>query len=199
MSRIDPDDQRPPAAERLPPRQVATRTFPVMSMAPTPVRDLSAWHLTLKHGVRLIWRGDHTRLAQLPRRRMTCDIHCVTRWSRLDTRWEGVMLDDLLVAAGVASPPTAHLLAHGADGYATNLACADLLGGRAMIATHVDGAPLTPEHGGPARLLVPHLYFWKSAKWLTGLQFTAREELGYWELRGYHRRGDPWREERFAE
>lgn len=185
-------------AERLPPRQVSTRKFPVMSMAPTPRLDTSDWSLTLRHGVRPIKRWDWAGFCALPRQRIVRDIHCVTRWSKLDTVWEGVTLDDLFANAGI-TPPSGFVLAHSADGYSTNLRSDDLLGGRAMIATHYDGQPLPPDHGGPARLLVPHLYFWKSAKWLTGLQFTARDEAGFWELRGYHMRGDPWREERFAD
>ena len=184
--------------DRLPPRQVLTRKFPVMSMGPAPELDVANWTLTLKHGVRPLKRWDWAAFSALPRRRIVRDIHCVTRWSKLDTAWEGVTLDDLLADAGTAAP-TGFVLAHSADGYSTNLPIGDLLDGRAMVATHYDDRPLAPEHGGPARLLVPHLYFWKSAKWLTGLQFIARDEAGFWELRGYHMRGDPWKEERFAE
>lgn len=198
MSTSDADDPAANGQARLPPRQVLTAKFPVMSMDATPALDIADWSLTLKHGVRPLKRWDWAAFGALPRQRIVRDIHCVTRWSKLDTAWEGVMLDDLLSDAGLAAP-TGFLLAHSADGYSTNLATADLLDGRAMIATHYDGQPLAPAHGGPARLLVPHLYFWKSAKWLTGLQFTAREEAGFWELRGYHLRGDPWKEERFGE
>jgi DMSO/TMAO reductase YedYZ molybdopterin-dependent catalytic subunit len=108
-----------------------------------------------------------------------------------------VAIDDLFAAAGIAAP-RAYLLAHSYDGYDTNIPVADLVGGRAMIATRYDGAPLPAEHGGPARLLVPHLYFWKSAKWVNGLRFTAKDEAGFWELRGYHMYGDPWREQRYT-
>jgi len=197
MSNSDADDLTADGHPRLPPRQVLTAKFPVMSKDATPALDISDWSLTLKHGVRPLKRWDWAAFSALPRQRIVRDIHCVTRWSKLDTAWEGVMLDDLLTDAGLA-PPTGFLLAHSADGYSTNLTVADVLDGRAMIATHYDGHPLAPAHGGPARLLVPHLYFWKSAKWLTGLQFTAREEAGFWELRGYHLRGDPWKEERFG-
>ncbi len=191
-------DEAAIAEDRLPPRQVVTRKFPVMSMTPTPELDTAHWSLSLRRGVRQIRRWDWAAFQALPRQRIVRDIHCVTRWSKLDTAWEGVMLDDLFADAGLA-PPTDFVLAHSADGYSTNLRIDHLLGGRAMIATAYDGQPLAPEHGGPARLLVPHLYFWKSAKWLTGLQFTARDEAGFWELRGYHMRGDPWCEERFAD
>ena len=125
------------------------------------------------------------------------DIHCVTTWSKFDTRWRGVTIDTLLAAAGVQAP-TPYVLAHSEDGYSTNVPLADLVQGRAMIATHFDEMPLAREHGGPARLLVPHLYFWKSAKWVTGLQFTNKDEAGFWELRGYHMRGDPFKEERYG-
>ena len=121
----------------------------------------------------------------------------MTKWSKFDTQWEGVGIDDLFAAAGIA-PPTPWLLAQSFDGYDTNVPVADLVGGQAMVATRFDGAPIPAEHGGPARLLVPHLYFWKSAKWVNGLRFTARDEAGFWELRGYHMYGDPWREQRYT-
>ena len=108
------------------------------------------------------------------------------------------MVDDVLAAAKLPAPPTPYLLAHSVDGYSTNVPVKDLLDGRGMIATAYDGKPITPEHGGPARLLVPHLYFWKSAKWVNGLQFTGRDEAGFWEVRGYHMYGDPWKEQRYS-
>ncbi|RYY62059.1 MAG: sulfite oxidase-like oxidoreductase, partial [Comamonadaceae bacterium] len=134
----------------------------------------------------------------LPRTQWQGDIHCVTTWSKFDTVWEGVAIDDLFAAAGIEAP-TPYLLALSFDDYDTNVPVADLVGGRAMVATHFGGAPLTAEHGGPARLLVPHFYFWKSAKWLKGLKFTARDEAGFWELRGYHMYGDPWRQQRYSD
>jgi len=127
---------------------------------------------------------------------MTRDIHCVTTWSKFNTHWEGVLIDELLAAANLEHP-TAYTLAHSYGGYSTNVPSADLLVGKAMVATRYDGQPLASEHGGPARLLVPHLYFWKSAKWVTALQFTERDEPGFWETRGYHDYGDPWREQRY--
>ncbi len=132
-----------------------------------------------------------------PQAHQVRDIHCVTKWSKLDTPWDGVLVDDVLAAAGI-EPPTKFILAHSFDGYSTNVPVTDLVGGKAMIALRYDGKPLAPDHGGPARLLVPHLYFWKSAKWVSGLQFTTRDEPGFWELRGYHIYGDPWREQRFT-
>ena len=133
----------------------------------------------------------------LPRTRMTRDIHCVTSWSKLNTAWEGVAVDDILADAGL-SAPTPFALAHCYDGYSTNVPLADLATGKAMVALKYEGQPLPRDHGGPARLLVPHLYFWKSAKWVNGLQFTERDEAGFWELRGYHMYGDPWREQRYT-
>ena len=121
----------------------------------------------------------------------------MTTWSKFDTDWEGVAIDELLAAAGI-DPPTNWLLAGSSDDYSTNVPLADLVGGKAMIATRFGGAPLAQEHGGPARLLVPHLYFWKSAKWVDRLQFTQRDEPGFWEMNGYHMRGDPWREQRYT-
>jgi DMSO/TMAO reductase YedYZ molybdopterin-dependent catalytic subunit len=156
-----------------------------------------AWSFTLKHGVRPIKRWSWHEFSALPQSRITRDIHCVTKWSKFDTEWSGVLIDDLLAAAGIA-PPTAFVLAHSVDGYSTNLAVDDLLDGKAMVALRYAGQALPADHGGPARLLVPHLYFWKSAKWLSGLQFTERNEAGFWELRGYHMRGDPWREQRYT-
>jgi len=133
----------------------------------------------------------------LPQTKVICDIHCVTTWSKLNTSWEGVLIDDILAGAGIKSP-TGFAIAHSLGGYSTNVPTADLIDGKAMVALRYDSRPLEPDHGGPARLLVPHLYFWKSAKWLNGLQFTERDEPGFWELRGYHIYGDPWREQRYT-
>ena len=130
----------------------------------------------------------------LPREDVTVDIHCVTKWSKLDTLWTGVSLDTLL---GDIGNEAGYLLAHCDGGYTTNLPLEDVLDGKAWIAYEYGGEPLHPEHGGPARLLVPHLYFWKSAKWIAGLRVMDHDEPGFWEANGYHNRGDPWREERY--
>ncbi|MFD1703060.1 sulfite oxidase-like oxidoreductase [Methylopila henanensis] len=183
-------------AARTPPGQALTDDFPVLSAGPTPKIDLASWRFALKVGPRTVKAWDWAAFNALPMTRLTTDIHCVTTWSKLDTAWEGVAIDDLLADAGLA-PPTGFTLAHGYDGYSTNVPAADLAGAKAMIAIRYDGAPLEPDHGGPARLLVPHLYLWKSAKWLNALQFTERDEAGFWELRGYHMYGDPWREQRY--
>ena len=184
-------------AARLPPGQHLTSDFPVLSAGPTPRVSTQSWAFTLKDGPRPITRWSWDEFNALPQTKLTRDIHCVTTWSKFDTNWEGVLIDDLLEAAGVESS-TAFTLAHSFDGYSTNVPLADLVGGRAMVALRYEGQPISPEHGGPARLLVPHLYFWKSAKWVNGLQFTTRDEAGFWELRGYHMYGDPWREQRFS-
>ena len=185
------------AAQRLPPGQYQTDDFPVLSMGPTPHVDLTTWRFTLSEGPKPLMRWTWDEFEALPHTTWRGDIHCVTKWSKFGTVWEGVTLDDLFDAAGV-TPPTDFLLAESYDGYDTNVPVADVVGGKGMIATRYDGAPLPAEHGGPARLLVPHLYFWKSAKWVKAIKFTPRDEAGFWELRGYHMYGDPWREQRYT-
>jgi len=191
---------RRPAAEiadRIPPGQSLTQDFPVLSAGPTPRVRTEDWSFTLKVGPKPIASWNWAEFTALPQTKLTRDIHCVTKWSKLNTPWQGVAIDDILLAAGIEAP-TAFTLAHSYDGYSTNLPTADLVGGKAIVATQYEGKPLAPDHGGPARLLVPHLYFWKSAKWVNGLQFTDRDVAGFWELRGYHMRGDPWEEQRFT-
>lgn len=188
----------PDIAKRLPPGQSLTEGFPVLSAGATPHVRTETWSFTLKVGPRPIAKWDWAEFNALPRSTITRDIHCVTTWTKLDTTWQGVVIDDILAAAGIAAP-TGFTLAHSYDGYSTNVPTADLVGGKAMVATLYDGKPIVADHGGPARLLVPHLYFWKSAKWLNGLQFTERDEAGFWELRGYHMYGDPWREQRYTD
>ena len=139
------------------------------------------------------WTWDE--LMALPSEDVTVDIHCVTKWTKLDTRWRGVSVDTLLEEVGTAA---AYVVQHSYGGYTTNLPLADVTGGKAWVAYQFDGAPLEPEHGGPARMLVPHLYFWKSAKWLTELELRETDEPGFWEMYGYHNYGDPWREQRYA-
>ena len=183
-------------AGRLPPGQHLTEDFPVLSAGPTPRVDLAKWRFALKVRAKPIAEWSWDEFNALPQSRMTRDIHCVTTWSKFETAWEGVLVDDILAEAGVEAP-TGFTLAHSYDGYTTNVPTADLVGGKAMVALKYEGKPITPDHGGPARLLVPHLYFWKSAKWVNGLQFTNRDEAGFWELRGYHMRGDPFLEQRY--
>jgi len=184
-------------AARLPPGQHLTHDFPVLSAGPTPRVSTDKWSFAVKDGPRPVAKWNWEEFNSLPQTKMLRDVHCVTTWSKFDTNWEGVLVDDILDAAGLETT-TAYTLAHCFDGYSTNVPVADLTHGRAMVALRYEGQPITPEHGGPARLLVPHLYFWKSAKWINGLQFTQRDEAGFWELRGYHMYGDPWREQRFT-
>ena len=183
---------------RLPPGQSLTEGFPVLSAGPTPRISTDKWRFALKDGPRPIMSWNWAEFNALPQTKMTRDIHCVTTWSKFDTAWQGVLIDDIFAEAGI-EPPTQFTLAHYYDGESTNVPVADLVGGKAMVALRYEGRPIPPDHGGPARLLVPHLYFWKSAKWISGLQFTKRDEPGFWELRGYHIYGDPWREQRYTD
>lgn len=190
--------RRPTAADaRIPPGQHLEHGFPVLSAGPTPRVRTEDWSFTLKHGPRPIKKWNWAEFNALPVTKTTRDIHCVTSWTKFDTPWYGVLVDDILADAGV-EPPTAFTLAHSFDGYSTNVPTKDLVVGKAMVALLYEGKPIPADHGGPARLLVPHLYFWKSAKWVNGLQFTERDEPGFWELRGYHIYGDPWREQRYT-
>jgi DMSO/TMAO reductase YedYZ molybdopterin-dependent catalytic subunit len=187
-----------PHADRLPPGQYETRDFPVLSAGPTPRTDLSAWDFTIRGVDGREARWTWAELQALPHESPMVDIHCVTKWSKFDTSWEGISVDTLLAAAsaqGVGGG--AFVVAFCDGGYTTNLPLADVTGGRAWIAFGFGGAPLEAEHGGPARLLVPHLYFWKSAKWVRGLALYAEDAPGFWEQLGYHDRGDPWREQRY--
>ncbi len=185
------------APGRLPPGQYETRDFPVLSAGPTPRTALAAWDFTIRHADGRSSRWSWDELKALPRQTPTVDIHCVTKWSKFDTAWEGVSIDQLLQLAGGAADDEAFVVAFSDGGYTTNLPLADVTNGKAWIAFGYAGAPLPSEHGGPARLLVPHLYFWKSAKWVRGLRLVPRDEPGFWEQLGYHNRGDPWREQRY--
>jgi DMSO/TMAO reductase YedYZ molybdopterin-dependent catalytic subunit len=187
-----------PNAERVPPGQYVTLDFPILSAGPTPHTPLEQWSFALQHGKQRLAEWSWAQFDTLPKTQIEVDIHCVTKWSKLDTRWRGITIDALLEAAGLQSAPTAYVIAYCDGGYTTNLPVADLLNGRGMIATEFDGAPLAPGHGGPARLLVPHLYFWKSAKWVRGLSFIETNQPGFWESLGYHLYGDPWKEQRYA-
>ncbi len=181
--------------ERVPPGQYVTDDFPVLSAGPTPHRTLEEWSFTVEGAVDapLTWSWDE--FGELPSETVTVDIHCVTKWSKLDTVWTGVSLDTLLDGIETSAE---YVLAFSDGGYTTNLPLEDLLDGKAWIAYRFDEAPLDPEHGGPARLLVPHLYFWKSAKWVRGLELRDHDEPGFWEGYGYHNYGDPWKEQRYA-
>jgi DMSO/TMAO reductase YedYZ molybdopterin-dependent catalytic subunit len=180
--------------DRLPPGQYATDDFPVLSAGPTPHTSLDSWTFSIIAGdERKSWTWYEFRA--LPTETITPDIHCVTRWSKFDTTWEGVSLDTLL---DEVEHDAAFVLAFCDGGYTTNLPIEDVTGGKAWVAFEYDGEPLDPEHGGPARLLVPHLYFWKSAKWVRGIELRDEDEPGFWETYGYHMYGDPWREQRYS-
>jgi DMSO/TMAO reductase YedYZ molybdopterin-dependent catalytic subunit len=182
---------------RLPPGQYDTGdSWPVLSAEVTPRVDLADWRLTVDGLVERACTWSWDELHRLPRSSYEGDIHCVTTWSKFDIRFTGVSVDVLLDAARPRSA-AAFVLAHSTTGYTTNLPRADVSGGRAWVVWEVDGEPLAPEHGGPARLLVPHLYFWKSAKWVSRLQLLDHDERGFWERNGYHDRGDPWLEQRY--
>ncbi|MFC7362238.1 molybdopterin-dependent oxidoreductase [Nocardioides astragali] len=185
-----------PQGVDLPPGQHLARGFPVLSAGPTPLISTSAWECTVTTTTGHKHVFDWTRLHQLPAEDITVDIHCVTRWSKLGTRWRGVPVEALL--ADIDDPTAAHVMASSYGGYRTNIPLADLLGGRAWLVFEYDGQALSPEHGGPVRLLVPHLYLWKSAKWITGLTLMATDQPGFWESLGYHRYGDPWLEQRHS-
>jgi len=184
-------------AIRVPPGQHLTTDFPVLTAGPTQQIPLQQWSFSLEANGKTLLSLDWEAFNALVQTEATVDIHCVTTWTKLDTKWRGVSVDTLFRAASLELAPTAFLMAHSDGGYTTNLPVADLIGGRAMVATHFDGKPLAPEHGGPARLLVPHLYFWKSAKWVRGLRFMEADEPGFWETHGYHLYGDPFREQRY--
>ena len=181
-----------PAVE-LPPGQYLTEDFPVLSAGPTPRTRLEDWTFTVAYGEdRRTWTWDEFRT--LPTEEPTVDIHCVTKWSKLDTTWKGVSVDRLLAAVDTAAM---YVRAWSDGGYTTNLPLEDVTGGRAWIAYEFNGKPLEPDHGGPARLLVPHVYFWKSAKWVRGLELLDHDKPGFWETYGYHNYGDPWKEQRY--
>ena len=185
----------PAGAEgRVPPGQYVTDDFPVLSAGPTPHTPLDQWTFSITQGGETEKSWTWGELQGLPAETVTRDIHCVTRWSKLDTEWRGVSVDTLLDQAGGDAP---YVLAFCDGGYTTNLPIEDVTGGQAWVAFSYDGGPLESEHGGPARLLVPHLYFWKSAKWVRGLELRTEDEPGFWEGYGYHNYGDPWLEQRY--
>ncbi|WP_427893823.1 sulfite oxidase-like oxidoreductase [Kribbella sp. GL6] len=179
----------------LPPGQYLTHEFPVLSAGPTPHILPEHWEFTVTTETGEKYKWDWAALMALPSEEITKDIHCVTRWSKLKTSWQGVSLDTLLADVETGAD---FAMAHSYGGYTTNVPLDDLLDGQSWIAYEYDGEPLDPEHGGPARLLVPHLYFWKSAKWVRGLVLSDTEDLGFWETAGYHEYGDPWKEQRYA-
>jgi DMSO/TMAO reductase YedYZ molybdopterin-dependent catalytic subunit len=198
MALINPGFKSPERHDRrVPPGQSVVDGWPVLTYGPTPLIDTKDWRLEIdgevKNPIELNWQ----EFNELPKTTLKTDIHCVTRWSKLGMLWEGVSLDELVKLAGGLTDKTHYLVASSYGGYTTNLPVEDVLGGKAIVATHAEGKPLTPEHGAPARLFVPHLYFWKSAKYIKGLTFTNYDHPGFWEVNGYHNYGDPWREQRY--
>ena len=182
---------------RLPPGQYDTgRSWPVLTAEPTPHLDTESWTFAVEGLVRtpVTWSWDEIRA--LDGSTFAGDIHCVTTWSKLGITFTGVSVDTLLEAAIPLAEAT-HVVAYSTTGYTTNFPLRDVTGARAWVVWDVDGQPLPREHGGPARLLVPHLYFWKSAKWIAGLRLLDHDEPGFWEVRGYHNYGDPWLEQRY--
>ncbi|GEP47909.1 sulfite oxidase-like oxidoreductase [Microbacterium saccharophilum] len=186
--------RRREADPALPPGQYLTKDFPVLSAGPTPRIPTDEWtfRIVTEKATTTTWTWDE--FLALPIEDIDTDIHCVTRWSKLGTSWRGVSIDTLMAEVDTDAQ---FAMAHCYGGYTTNVPMADLLGGKAWVAFEFDGAPLAPEHGGPARLLVPHLYFWKSAKWVNALVMQDRDRPGFWEQNGYHLHGDPWTEERY--
>jgi DMSO/TMAO reductase YedYZ molybdopterin-dependent catalytic subunit len=179
---------------RLPPGQYVVDDFPVLSAGPTPHTPLDQWTFTIKGAVDTERTWSWEEFLALPSETVTRDIHCVTKWSKLGTTWTGVSVDELLADVETSAE---YVSAFSDGGYTTNLPLEDVTDGQAWVAYEFNGEPLEPEHGGPARLLVPHLYFWKSAKWVRGLTLLDHDEPGFWETLGYHNRGDPWKEQRY--
>jgi len=182
---------------RLPPGQYdAGSTFPVLTAEVSPRLEAKDWSLRIDGLVEKprVWTWDE--IHQVPRSTYEGDIHCVTTWSKLGTSFTGVSVDDLFAEVGVL-PSATHVIAWSVTGYTTNLPLEHVTGGKAWIVWEHEGKPLPPEHGGPVRMLVPHLYFWKSAKWVGGIRLLDHDEPGFWEQRGYHELGDPWQEQRY--
>lgn len=182
---------------RLPPGQYLVNDWPVLSAGPTPRITADKWRFTIEGLVQapISWNWDE--FLKLPSKTYTVDISCVTKWTKLDMTWKGVSADTVFAAIQL-DPRAAFITAYSYGGYTTNLAIPDLINDQAFIAYQAYDKPIPPEHGGPVRLVVPHLYFWKSAKWLQGFHVEEHEKLGFWETLGYHRRGDPWKEERYS-
>jgi DMSO/TMAO reductase YedYZ molybdopterin-dependent catalytic subunit len=193
---VSPDARR---AERVPPGQSRTEKWPVLDASGPPAIDLKSWRLRLGGLVAQPAEWNWDDFLKLPRVKVFADFHCVTRWSRLGNLWEGVSTRELIARAGGARPEAHFVVAYGYDrGWTTNLPIEHFLAEDSLVAILHDGEPIALEHGGPARLVVPELYAWKSAKWLAGIELVEKDRPGFWEANGYHMRGDPWTEERFG-
>ncbi|WP_062203391.1 sulfite oxidase-like oxidoreductase [Aureimonas sp. AU12] len=187
-----------PDTERLPPGQHLVKNWPVLDLGLLPDVSTERWRLTINGAVEEPQIWDFAKFQAQPQGEETTDIHCVTTWSRYDNRWAGVFTRDL-IAKVQPKRDAAFVVLSSYDGYTTNLALEDFAAEDAMLVHAWEGRPLEKEHGGPVRLMVPHLYFWKSAKWLKGIEFRTGDQPGFWEVRGYHNRGDPWAEERYSD
>lgn len=190
---ISPDMDR---AQRIPPGQTRTEKWPVLHYGDVPEYDLAKWDFRVTGLVEKPFQLDWNAFANLPRIKVKSDIHCVTTWSRLDNLWEGPSTKLIMEMAGV-KPEAKFIIAHCENGFTTNVPMEHFADDDALIALIHDGQPLTPDHGFPARLVIPKLYFWKSAKWIRSLEFASKDRAGFWEMNGYHMRGDPWLEERY--
>ena len=192
ITRLNPDRVQPDA----PPGQFVTERFPVLTFGPTPRINLDDWQFKIfglvDNEITLDWK----QFNDLPQVTLDAEFHCVTQWSKLENTWEGILFTDVMKLV-TPKPEAKYVMAHCYGGYTTNVALDVLVDDDVMFAHSHDGAPLTPEHGGPMRLVVPKRYGWKSAKWVSGIEFMAEDEPGFWETRGYHMEGDPWKEERF--
>ncbi len=191
---ISPDTRR---EDRVPPGQHLVERWPVLHHGSVPEIDPDEWKFKITGFVEGEMELGFEEFTALPRVEVFSDIHCVTRWSRLDNRWEGVGTGAILDLVSL-KPQAKHVMVHGAGGFTTNIPLGDFLGEDVLFALRHDGEPLTAEHGGPVRLVLPRLYFWKSAKWVTGIEFMSEERPGFWEQNGYHIHGDPWKEERYS-
>lgn len=187
----------PELAHRVPPGQTVTDRFPILHEGEVPQYDMSTWSLKVFGEVEKELSFTYEELMSLPQTELTCDIHCVTRWSKLDTNWRGIKFTDLLPKLGI-KPEAKYVMVHGDNDYTTNIPLEDLMRDNIILAHTYEGEPLTAKHGGPLRLIVPHLYFWKSAKWLTGFQFMKEDAPGFWEQNGFHNYAEPFAEQRFS-
>jgi DMSO/TMAO reductase YedYZ molybdopterin-dependent catalytic subunit len=192
-----PNAREQAVADRLPPGQYLTEKWPVLHYAGVPRVDLTSWDFRIDGLVEQPLRLTYDELQQLPRTEIQADIHCVTRWSLLDSTWGGIALTEVLKLVRI-KPQATHVVVRAEHGYTTNLSLDDFLRAENMLVDRRNGEPISPEHGWPLRLFVPHLYFWKSAKWVRGFEFLDRDRPGFWESFGYHNHGDPWKEERYG-
>jgi DMSO/TMAO reductase YedYZ molybdopterin-dependent catalytic subunit len=188
--------KRPEPSRPLPPGQYLEDGFPVLSAGPTPRVDLTSWQFSITQNGQSLGQWSWDQLNALPQTDLLTDLHCVTKWSKHDTNWRGVTFDTLFKSANI-DERAGFVMAHCDGGYTTNLPLPDLLNGKGLLVHTYEGEPLAPEHGGPVRLLVPHLYLWKSAKWVNKIDLLETDVPGFWEQYGYHMYGDPWKEQRY--